>query len=79
MGTVVKSISSLAFAQWSFAGVGSAVDMNARIAADRRFAALDRYGSSFFHVSAGKTFLALSIFLVVFFGAAAALLLRRRS
>jgi hypothetical protein len=79
MSSLVAALSSLAFAQWSFAGIGTAVHMNARIAEDPQFAAIDRYGSSFFDVPAGVAFLALGIFLLVFFFFTAALLRRRPS
>ena len=51
--------------------------MNARIAADHQFAAVNRYGISFFQLPEGEAFLALGIFLAVFFLFTGALLQRR--
>jgi hypothetical protein len=77
MSEPVQSLSQVIFAQWSFAGAGTAIDMNARIAADPEYAAVSAYGTDFFDVSAGTTLLILGAFLVAFLGATA-LLLRSR-
>jgi ABC transport system ATP-binding/permease protein len=45
----VQWLSHLVAAQWGFAGVGNAIGMNARIAADPDFAAVSRYSSNFFN------------------------------
>jgi ABC-type multidrug transport system ATPase subunit/pSer/pThr/pTyr-binding forkhead associated (FHA) protein len=74
----IASISELAFAQWSFAGCGTAIDMNARIAADPEFAKVSTFGTSFFDVSASSAYLTLAAFLAVFIGGVA-ILLRRQS
>ncbi len=44
----IQLLSHLIAAQWGFAGVGNAVGMNARIAADPDFAIASHYSSSFF-------------------------------
>jgi ABC-type multidrug transport system permease subunit len=64
MGGVMRAISNVAFSRWAFDGVGSIVHMRARLAGDPLGA---RYGG-FFGLGAGRAYLALAIFLVVFFG-----------
>ncbi len=78
MGEPVKALSAAVFEQWVFAGVGTAVDMNGRIAADRGFAHASRYGPDFFDLSVGSLLLILAAFVIVFLGATA-LGLRRRA
>jgi ABC-type multidrug transport system ATPase subunit len=48
MGTPIQMLSHLVAAQWGFAGIGNAIDMNARIAADPGFATANHYSSAFF-------------------------------
>ena len=64
------------FSQWSLAGVGTAMDMNGRIADDPAFARARTFGSDFFDVSFGRGRVVLGAFLVVFFAGTAALLAR---
>ena len=52
------------FSQWSLAAVGTAADMNGRIAEDPAFARADRFGADFFDVPAGAGLLVLAAFLV---------------
>jgi ABC-type multidrug transport system permease subunit len=77
MGEPVQTLSNIVFSRWSFAGTGSAVDLNGRIAQDPSFARFNKYGTDFFTLSTGTTCLILAGFLVAFF-AAVAVLLRRR-
>lgn len=78
MGQPVKALTGAVFAQWSYAGVGTLVDMNGRIAADRGFARFSRYGTDFFDVPAGALVLILSVFVAVLLYAAALLLRHQR-
>jgi ABC-type multidrug transport system ATPase subunit/ABC-type multidrug transport system permease subunit len=78
MSEPVQSISSVMFAQWSYASIGTSVDMNDRIAENAELARLDRFGSSFFDVSELTGALVLVGFMALFF-ASTALLLRRHS
>jgi ABC-type multidrug transport system permease subunit len=78
MSSVVAALSNLVFARWAFAAAGSAIDMNARIAADPSFSQLDKYGSSFFSLSVPVGLLILGGFLVVFLLATAAVLTARK-
>jgi hypothetical protein len=78
MGTVIAAFSNLVFSRWSFAGVGTVADLNARIAADPVFSESNAYGPSFFDVSALATVAILGAFSAAFL-AGAVLLLRRRA
>jgi ABC-type multidrug transport system ATPase subunit/pSer/pThr/pTyr-binding forkhead associated (FHA) protein len=74
MQPVVEVISDLTVARWAFAGAGSAIDLNTRMASDRGQVHL--YGTDFFSISP-----AIATAVTVVFAAAglalAALLLRR--
>jgi ABC transport system ATP-binding/permease protein len=48
MGGPIQMLSHLVAAQWGFAGVGNAVDMNTRIADDPGFTHANHYSSAFF-------------------------------
>jgi ABC-type multidrug transport system permease subunit len=79
MGEPISTLSALVPAQWSFAGAGTALDMNARIAADPPFHGTNGYGEHFFVVSAPLTCLTLAVFAAFLIGAAAVALRRRRA
>jgi ABC transport system ATP-binding/permease protein len=49
LGQPIQWLSHLIAAQWGFAGVGNAIGMNARIAADPDFSATSPYSSNFFN------------------------------
>jgi ABC-type multidrug transport system ATPase subunit len=66
MGPVVKVIPNVVFSQWSFAGVGTATDMNGRIAESSGFSQVNPYGEHFFDVPFGTMLVVLAIFLVAF-------------
>jgi hypothetical protein len=65
MGEPIATLSSIIPAQWVYAGVGTAIDLNARIAADPAYSKVSGYGPSFFDVSATATCPVLGAFLVV--------------
>jgi ABC-type multidrug transport system ATPase subunit/pSer/pThr/pTyr-binding forkhead associated (FHA) protein/ABC-type multidrug transport system permease subunit len=75
MSAPVRLLSDLVVARWAYAGAGSGIEMNARLAGDPPAAA--KYGHSFFSLDP-----VLAIFAVLLFAAAglaaAGLLLRRR-
>ncbi|MGE5336135.1 MAG: ATP-binding cassette domain-containing protein [Nitrososphaerota archaeon] len=48
MGVVIQALSDLVVSRWAFAGVGSAVEMNKRLAEEPKAASLSGYGTSFF-------------------------------
>ena len=71
MASVAEALAGAMFARWGFAGMGSELDMNGRIAADPEFARVSQYGESFFELPLGTTLVVLGGF------ALAALLLCR--
>jgi ABC-type multidrug transport system ATPase subunit/ABC-type multidrug transport system permease subunit len=78
MGEPVGTLSKLAFAQWSFAGGGTAIDMESRIAADRPFAKTNGFGPDFFDLGLAPAILVLLAFLAVVLAGVGAVLKRRR-
>ena len=76
MSAVTKAVAALVFARWSFAEVGSAVDMNARFAASPTSAAADTYGTEFFSLSPAVGLAILVVFTVTFVLVTRALLRR---
>jgi ABC-type multidrug transport system ATPase subunit len=63
LGKPIQLLSHLVAAQWGFAGVGNAIDMNGRIAADHSFAAANHYSSNFFNH--GEAQVAFALFLMI--------------
>ena len=78
MSDSVATLSGLAFGQWSFASMGTAIGMNRRINGDFIFARISEFGPSFFAVPQLDAFAILGGFLLVFL-VVAATLLRLRS
>jgi ABC-type multidrug transport system permease subunit len=74
MNAFMAALSTVVVARWAFAGAGSALHANARIAADRNFARVSDFGPSFFGLSQTTTFLVLGGFVVAAFAAVTALL-----
>jgi len=77
MGDALGALSAFIFARWSFAGAGSAIDMNGRLRDDPRSRRVNRYGLDFFDVSADASALVLLVFLGVLLGGVALLMVRR--
>jgi len=65
LGKPIQLLSHLVAAQWGFAGVGNAIGMNARIAADPGFVAANHYSSNFFNHSEAQVALALLLMMAV--------------
>ncbi|HEX5988694.1 MAG TPA: ATP-binding cassette domain-containing protein [Solirubrobacterales bacterium] len=65
MGTPIQWLSHLVAAQWGFAGVGNAIDMNARIAADPGFTHANHYSSAFFTHGLLQVTIALTLMILV--------------
>lgn len=63
MGFVLKVLSKVVIAQWAFAALGNGIHMNARIADDRPFAAVSRFGQGFFALPAAASIGALAGFI----------------
>ena len=74
MAAPLDTLSAVVFARWSFAGVGTAVDMNERVAADPGPASA--YGPSFFDLAALPAAVILALFVAAFLLGAGALLRR---
>jgi ABC-type multidrug transport system ATPase subunit/ABC-type multidrug transport system permease subunit len=64
MGGPIQLLSHLVAAQWGFAGVGNAIDMNARIAADPGFASANHYSSNFFTHGEAQVAIALALMIL---------------
>jgi ABC-type multidrug transport system ATPase subunit/ABC-type multidrug transport system permease subunit len=77
MSTVIKVLSDLTVSRWAFAGVGSAISMNARLAEEPKAARLSGYGSDFFSLQPGVAALVLLGFAAAALLGAALLLARR--
>jgi ABC-type multidrug transport system ATPase subunit/ABC-type multidrug transport system permease subunit len=78
MSEPLAQASKVVVAQWSYAGMGSALDLNARIAADKAYAKVSRMGTDFFDVAAGSAYLILGGFILAAL-AGVAVLLRRQA
>jgi ABC-type multidrug transport system permease subunit len=78
MSAFLAGLSNVIVAQWAYAGVGSAVGLNGRIAADRAYARISQFGTDYFDAATRSIYLVLAVFVVASF-AGVALLLRRRS
>jgi ABC transport system ATP-binding/permease protein len=76
MSAPLAALSNAVIARWSYAGFGSAIDLNARIAASPAYAKVSRFGDDYFAIATGRVAGALVVFIMVFF-AAIRLLLRR--
>ncbi len=78
MSEPMAALATVVFGRWSLAGIGSAIDMNARIAADPRFARVSGYGEAFFDIWSRQVLLILLGFLAFFLLAAFVLVRRER-
>ena len=78
MTAVLKAASGAIFAQWGLASVGTAVDMDGRMAAEPGRLTLRRFGDGFFDVSVGAG-VAIEVGFLGLFLAVVALLLRART
>jgi ABC-type multidrug transport system ATPase subunit/ABC-type multidrug transport system permease subunit len=77
MGGALKAVTKVVVTQWSYAGLGTAVDMKGRIASDPNYSRVSRFGHDYFTLSRGTTYLVLAAFIAVFFVAVAWALKRR--
>jgi ABC transport system ATP-binding/permease protein len=78
MGAVLAEASKIVVAQWSYAGTGTAVGINAKIAADKAYAQVSGVGTEFFDVGSTTVYGVLGAFLLVSI-IGIALLLRRQT
>jgi ABC transport system ATP-binding/permease protein len=79
MGKVGEFVSAVMFERWAFAGAGSGLDMNGRIADDKGFSRFSRYGKDFFELDPAVSALILCAFIALMFGLAWLLVRRRQS
>jgi hypothetical protein len=77
MAEPARALADAVFSQWALAGLGTAVDMNARFAADPEFSRVNRFGSDFFDLAPAAT-LAIEIGFLLLFMAGAAVMLHRQ-
>jgi ABC transport system ATP-binding/permease protein len=77
MGAGIKVLADITVSRWAFAGVGSAIDMNARLAEEAKAAKLSAYGTEFFSLQPGIAALVLLGFAAATLLGAALLLARR--
>ena len=66
MSAVTKVVAAFVFARWSYAEVGSAVDMNARFAASPKSGGGATYGVHFFSLSPALGLAILVLFTIAF-------------
>jgi ABC-type multidrug transport system permease subunit len=78
MSAPLAALSKVIVANWSYAGLGSELGLNARIAADRAYSRISGFGTEYFDAASRSVVLILIAFMVVSF-VGAALLLRRQA
>jgi ABC-type multidrug transport system permease subunit len=67
MSAPLRAITKIVVTQWSYAGLGAAIDMNGRIAESPNYARVSSFGHHYFTLSRGSTYLILAAFIAVFF------------
>ena len=78
MSAPLAALSNVVVAQWAYAGVGSVLGLNARIAADKAYSRISGFGTEYFDAASRTVILILVAFIVASF-IGAALLLRRQT
>jgi ABC-type multidrug transport system ATPase subunit/pSer/pThr/pTyr-binding forkhead associated (FHA) protein/ABC-type multidrug transport system permease subunit len=77
MSAPLAALSKVVVAQWSYAGVGSVLGLNARIAANHAYARISGFGTTYFDAARLSVILILVAFVVASFAGVAALLRRQ--
>jgi ABC-type multidrug transport system ATPase subunit/ABC-type multidrug transport system permease subunit len=77
MSAPMREATKVVVTQWSYAGLGAAIDMNGRIASDPKYGKVARFDHAYFTLSRGATYLILAGFILVTFMATAWVLKRR--
>jgi ABC-type multidrug transport system ATPase subunit/ABC-type multidrug transport system permease subunit len=67
MSAPLAALSNAVVAKWSYAGFGSAIDLNTRIAHSPAYAKVSRFGDDYFAIATGRVLLALGVFMLVSF------------
>lgn len=76
MSAPLRAITKIVVTQWSYAGLGDAIDMNGRIAESPNYAKVSSFGQHYFTLSATSTYLVLGGFVLGLLLITAALLKR---
>jgi ABC transport system ATP-binding/permease protein len=79
MSAPLAALSKIVVAQWAYAGLGSAIDLNARIANSPAYAKVSNFGDDYFAIAPSTVYLVLMAFIVVSFAGIALLLRSRRN
>jgi ABC transport system ATP-binding/permease protein len=80
MSAPMREATKVVVTQWSYAGLGAAIDMNGRIADDPKYGKVARFDHAYFTLSRASTYMILVGFtIVVFLGTAWALRRRARA
>ncbi|HEV2980104.1 MAG TPA: FHA domain-containing protein [Solirubrobacteraceae bacterium] len=66
MSAPLQAITKVVVTQWSYAGLGAAIDMNQRIAESPDYSKVSSFGKDYFTLSALDTYLVLVAFIFVF-------------
>ncbi len=77
MSAPLRAITKVVVTQWSYAGIGAAIDMNGRIASDPKYGKVARFDPDYFTLSAASTYLILAGFVIGVFLLVAWILKRR--
>jgi ABC-type multidrug transport system ATPase subunit/pSer/pThr/pTyr-binding forkhead associated (FHA) protein len=79
MSAGLAAVSKVVIAQWSYAGVGSTAHLGNKIAADKAYAKVSRFGTDYFAISQRTVFLVIAGIMAAFLALTAILLQRRAS
>jgi ABC-type multidrug transport system ATPase subunit len=64
MSAPLRAITKVVVTQWSYAGLGGAIDMNRRIAESPNYSKVSSFGPHYFTLSRGSTYLILGAFII---------------
>jgi ABC-type multidrug transport system ATPase subunit/ABC-type multidrug transport system permease subunit len=78
MSAPLRAITKVVVTQWSYAGLGAAIDMNKRIAESPNYSKVASFGAHYFTLSRASTYLILAAFIIGLL-IATGLLLRRHA
>lgn len=67
MSPPLAALAKAVVAQWTYAGLGSAIDLNDRIAHSPAYAKVSRFGNDYFAIAPGRVYMALGVFVLVEF------------
>jgi ABC-type multidrug transport system permease subunit len=64
MSAPLRAITKVVVTQWSYAGLGTTIDMNKRIAESPAYSKVSSFGTHYFTLSRGSTYLVLGAFVL---------------